>query len=242
MLNAGLSLIGHYQPAACKPPGRIQMRFLVLVPSDLVREFVRRSPPNSNRAENAARSISGGSMTSTPCPLSEASIAVCCFDLIARVMVKTTAWRIGRPSASSSSATRASARTEMVASNVVARIGVSTRSDCEIARETSRDATPSRSTITTRPSASSCFSVRTISDFSHVRPNEDARRQRCAVCPDADGSIWVAVQNCYFCSGVGQLSAQDDGGGRLPCPTLRRRDSHYRHLPNPICEETGFSA
>lgn len=49
-----------------------------------------------------------------PCPLSDASMAACGFDLIARVMVKTTGWRVERPSASSSSAINARVRTSRV--------------------------------------------------------------------------------------------------------------------------------
>ena len=103
-------------------------------------------------------------ITSNPCPFSDASIAVCCLDLMALVIVKTMACRMGRPSASSSSSTSASARTPIVASSVVARMGVSKRSALDVARDTNRDATPSRSTMTIRPSASCCLIVRTNSD------------------------------------------------------------------------------
>src|SRR3954464_11625183 len=51
----------------------------------------------------------------------------------------------------------------MVASSVVARIGVSTRSAWLIARETRREAMPSRSTITIWPFLSWALIVRTIS-------------------------------------------------------------------------------
>jgi hypothetical protein len=61
--------------------------------------------------------------------------------------------------ANASSSISASARTPIVASSVVARMGISTRSACEMARETSRDATPSRSTITMRPSPSSALTA-----------------------------------------------------------------------------------
>ena len=49
----------------------------------------------------------------------------------------------GSAEASSSSATSASARTPIVASKVVARMGMSTKSAWDMARGTSRDATPS---------------------------------------------------------------------------------------------------
>ena len=93
-------------------------------------------------------------MMSTPCASSEASMSVCCLVRMARVMVKMTAWTIVRPRASSSSATSCSARPPTVASSVVARIGVMTRSAWEIARDTRREATPSMSMTTRRPSRS----------------------------------------------------------------------------------------
>ena len=55
----------------------------------------RRSPPNSKRAEKAARSIRPGLTISTPCPARLASMPLCCLLTMALVMVKTTAWRIG---------------------------------------------------------------------------------------------------------------------------------------------------
>ena len=160
-----------------------------------------------NKALNAARSISGGTITSTPCPFNDISIAVCCLDRMARVMVKTTACRIGRPRASSSSCMSAIALTLIVASRVVARIGVSTRSACEIARDTSRDATPSRSTTTIRPSASLLLDRPYNLRFAHVRFNRNARWKRRAVGPDRDRAVWIAIEDHDLRAGIGQLGS-----------------------------------
>ena len=204
--------------------------------------MVRRSPPNSNNAENAARSIRGGMMTSTPCPFSDASIAMCCLDLIARVIVKTMACRMGRPSASSSSSTSASARTPIVASSVVARMGVSTRSACDMARDTNRDATPSRSTMTMRPSASCCFMVRTISDSptSDLTAMRGGRVPRAR--PDCDGAVSVTVEDDNLCARMSKLGRQDHGGRGFTGPSLGRSDGDNGHGTKPIYEITRFTS
>ena len=211
----------------------------------------RRSPPNSNKALNAARSISGGTITSIPCPFNDVSIAVCCLDLMARVMVNTIACRIGRPRASSSSCTSAIAlyadcrikgrrahwREHQVRLRDCARH--QPRSDT---LEINDDNPAVGILLLNRP-----YNLR----FAHVRFDRNARRKWRAIGPDRDRAVRIAIEDHDLRSGIGQLGSQDDRSGRLPGPALGRRDSNYGHLltrfvrkpdlaPNRMDEKSGL--
>ena len=132
-------------------------------------------------------------------------------------MVKTMAWRIARPSASSSSSIKASARTPMVASSVVARIGVSTKSACEMARETSRDATFE---VHDHDAAVGILLLDGADDlgFPDVGSYGDAWRRGRPPRPDRDRAVRVTIEDDDFCPRMREFGAEDDGSGGFPEP------------------------